>query len=69
MGKYSKSQLLELIEEWVIGRNAKRNKKIIKDKLIEGYTYSELGDKYHLSDNQVKNIILNFRQLLDESTL
>lgn len=63
--KYSKSQLLELIEEWVLGLNADRNKRIIKDKLIEGLTISKIAEKYDLSETRVKTVIRTFKRTVE----
>lgn len=68
MRKAAKSEILWLIDEYIVGRNATRNKEIIRDRFIDGMTYDELASKYHLSVNQLKNIVKRFRRLLDEST-
>jgi Mor family transcriptional regulator len=43
---------------------SKRNRDILKERLIDGIKISELAEKYELSDRQIKNIIKKFRQLL-----
>lgn len=55
------SELSAFIDEWV---TSKRNREILKERLIDGIKISELAEKYELSDRQVKNIIKKFRQLL-----
>ena len=57
----SNSELSAFIDEWV---TSKRNREILKERLIDGIKISELAEKYELSDRQVKNIIKKFRQLL-----
>lgn len=48
-----KSEILILIDEWVL--NA-RNKDILLRKL-EGRTYEEISEEYHLSTVRVKEIV------------
>lgn len=43
---------------------SKRNRDILKERLIDGIKISELAEKYELSDRQVKNIIKKFKALL-----
>lgn len=54
---YSKSQLNEAIEEWIIGRNAVRNREILKKKLVDGISYMALADEYDLSLKRTKTIV------------
>lgn len=54
---YSKSQLTEAIEEWIIGRNAVRNREILKKKLVDGISYMALADEYDLSLKRTKTIV------------
>lgn len=39
----------------------KRNREILKERLIDGIKISELAEKYELSDRQVKNIVKRFK--------
>ena len=64
--KYTRSQLEHLINEWVIGRNSKRNRVIISDKLIDGMTIPEIAEKYDLSETRVKTIIRDFKRNIGE---
>lgn len=54
---YSKSQIIEHIDEWVIGRNAERNRQILKRKLVDGISYMALADEFDLSLRRVKTIV------------
>lgn len=69
MGKsindYSKSELENLINEWVIGKNSQRNKRIIKDRLIKGLMIAELAHKYHMSQTRIKTVIRTFRHKVE----
>jgi len=53
----SRSELESLIDEWIIGRNAERDRKILKRRLIDGITYENLAEEFDLSVRQLKNII------------
>jgi Mor family transcriptional regulator len=57
----SNSELSAFIDEWC---SSKRNRDILKERLIDGIKISILAEKYELSDRQIKNIIKKFRQLL-----
>lgn len=57
----SNSELSAFIDEWC---RSKRNRDILKERLIDGVKISDLAEKYELSERQVKNIIKKFRQLL-----
>lgn len=49
------SELSACIDEWV---KHERNRRIMKDKLIDGICYEKLAEKCDLSIRQVKNIVL-----------
>ena len=53
----SQPQLSELIDTWIIGRNAERNREIMKRNLIDGIGFEPLADEYNLSVRQVKYIV------------
>lgn len=53
----SRTELESLIDEWIIGKNAERDRKILKDRLIDGICYEPLAEKYDISVSQVKRII------------
>lgn len=65
MKNYSKSELEHLINEWVIGRNATRNRKIIRDKLIHGMTIFQVATKYDLSETRTKTVIRTFKRQIE----
>lgn len=60
----SKSQLENLIDEWIIGNNAERNRKILKRRYIDGVKYEDLADEFGLSVRQVKNIVYKLERRL-----
>lgn len=53
----SNAELYDIINNWIKGRMAYRNKQIMVDRLIEGMTFEKLAEKYELSVSQVKNIV------------
>lgn len=53
----SASQLSHLIDEWIIGNNAERDREILKEKLINGKSLYQLSDMFNLSLTQIKNIL------------
>lgn len=50
----SRSQITELTDEWIL--NA-RDRQIVKRRLIDGITYEELAEEFHLSAQRVKEIV------------
>lgn len=55
-----KSDLEFLIEEITVGALAYRNKEILTDTLIEGYSYDYIGKKHGLSKTRVKTVVRKF---------
>ena len=53
----SKMQIIALMEQWIIGRNAERNKAIFYDRLFRGRTYEQLAETFDMSPRQIQNII------------
>ena len=52
----SRDQWEHLIDQWVIGRNAERNRDILKRRLLDGYTYDHLEDVFYMSRPQIVRI-------------
>ena len=66
MKDYSRSELENGINEWIVGRNAERNRLILKLKLIDGLSYLEIAnllnsskypDSYHIDVRQIQRVI------------
>jgi Mor family transcriptional regulator len=57
----SNSELSAFIDDWV---TSKRNRDILKERLIDGIKISDLAEKYELSERQIKYIIKKFKALL-----
>ena len=60
----SRSQLEELIDEWIVGKNGERNRAILKRRLIDGITYEQIAEEFELSVRQTKTIIYKEEQRL-----
>ena len=50
----SRSQIIYLVDEWIL--NA-RDRNIVKRRLIDGITYEEVAEEFHLSAQRVKEIV------------
>lgn len=53
----SRTDIEELIDEWIIGANAERDRNILKRRLIDGRSYYQLSDEFELSLPQIKSIV------------
>jgi hypothetical protein len=49
--------LEETIDRWVRGRNCARNRKILKERLLDGITFEALAEKHEMSVRQIKTIV------------
>ena len=56
----SRSDIEYLIDSWVTGRNAERNRRLLYRRLIDGITYDSLAEEFDLSVRQVKNITYKY---------
>ena len=50
----SRTELENAIREWVF---SERDRAIISRRLLDGITYSELEEEFHISERQIKNIV------------
>ena len=57
MSDLSRAQIEAAIDNWIICRNAERNRKILKRRLLDGITFDSLAEEFDLSVRQVKNIV------------
>lgn len=53
----SRSEWERLIDEHIIGRNAERNRKVLKMKLLDGVTYEKTAEFFDMSDRQMRAIV------------
>ena len=61
---YGKTEIVSLTEEWIIGRNAKRDRAILLSRFIDGLTYEQIAEVYGLSVSQVKRIVYSGEQII-----
>jgi hypothetical protein len=52
-----RTQLLTIINEWVIGRNAERDRAILCRRLFDGITFERLAEEFDLSPRQTREIV------------
>lgn len=55
----SNDDIINLIDSHINGRNAERNRKILKRRLIDGLCYEPLSEEFDLSVRQTQNIVYN----------
>lgn len=60
----SRSELEKLIDEWIIGRNAYRNRMILKRRLCDGIPFEPLAEEFDLSVRQTKTIVYKGEETL-----
>lgn len=53
----SRSDVEYLIDEWVIGKNASRDREIMRRRLLDGVRYESLAEEFELSVAQIKRIV------------
>lgn len=64
MKDYSRTEIEAAIDEWVIGRNAQRNRAVLKSRLIDGLTFEELAEMYDMSVRQIQNIVYKMQEVI-----
>ena len=53
----SRTEVNALIDEWIIGKNAERDREILRRRLIDGITFERLAEEFDLSVRQTKQIV------------
>lgn len=53
----SNSELCNVIDEWIKGRNAERNRQIMKRRLIDGICFEPLAEEFGLSVRYIKDVV------------
>lgn len=74
MREYTKEEVSAAIDTWIIGRNAERNRIILKRKLIDGISYDHLSSwlkeqkdfppSYKLEVRQLKRIVYKGQEII-----
>lgn len=62
MIEHSRTEIEHAIDEWIVGKNAERNRAILKRRLIDGICYEPLAEEFNLSVSQVKRIVYKLEQ-------
>ena len=57
MRDYSRSELVEAINEWIVGKNAERDRRVIYRRLIDGVNFEPLAEEFDMSVRQIQNIV------------
>jgi len=53
----SKSEIDHLIDEWIIGKNAQRDREILRRRLFDGVCFEIIAMEFDMSVRQIKNIV------------
>lgn len=53
----SNAEICEIIDNYVRGRNAERNRMLLKRRIIDGITLEALAEEFDISVTQVKRIL------------
>ena len=61
---YSRTQIETAIDEWIVGKNAERDRKILKRRLIDGICFEPLAEEFDLSVIQIKRIVYKHEKKL-----
>lgn len=61
---FTRTEINNMIDEYVIGRNAERNRAILKRRFIDGICYEPLAEEFDLSVRQVKVIVSKYARKL-----
>lgn len=62
LDELSNSELSKMIDENIRGLKAVRNRKILKDRLINGLLYRDIADKYNLSIDRAQKIVYRLQE-------
>lgn len=60
----NREEVIKKINNAIIGSKATRNRTILIDKVVDGLTYSEIAEKYDLSERHVKKIVHDCDELI-----
>ena len=53
----SRTDIINAIDEYIIGSHAERNRKLIYRRMIDGLTFEALAEEFDLSTTQTKTIV------------
>ena len=61
MRDYSKSEIIAVIDEWILNE---RNRAIMKRRLTDGICFEPLAEEFDLSVRQIKNIVYKCQEVI-----
>ena len=53
----SRTEIEAAIDEWIVGKNAERDRMVIRRRLIDGITFEKLAEEFDLSVRRTKTIV------------
>lgn len=59
-----RSEWERLINEWIIGKNAERDREMLRRRLFDGLCFEELSEEFCISTAQAKTVIYKAMQRL-----
>lgn len=59
-----RSEIEAAICEWIIGKNAQRDRAILRRRLLDGICFEPLAEEFNLSVRQTKNIVYKCQEKL-----
>lgn len=60
----SRSEIEYYIDEWIVGKNAERNRAMLKRRFLDGVKFETLAEEFDLSVRQTKNIVYKAEEKL-----
>lgn len=61
MRDYSRTELTQAIEEWILNE---RHRSILKRRLLDGVTFEALAEEFDMSTRQIKTIVYKCQEKL-----
>lgn len=62
----SNDDIRQIIDNYIRGRNAERNREILKRRIIDGVTIEKLSEEFDMSVSQIKEIIFKNKTALKD---
>lgn len=60
----SRSEYEAAIDEWITGKNAERDRRLLSRRLIDGVTFEQLAEEFDLSVRQTKDLVYKRSEVL-----
>lgn len=57
LSELGRTEIERLIDEWIVGNNAIRDREIMKARLINGIRFEPLAEQFDMSVTQIKRIV------------